>query len=153
MYRLPEKQTGIWTVSNCARCCFLSICKSPNLSLTFHQTEISWLFYHFSICFVSLYIILCKLNSFMWIYVLKRKKLRGNFVFTTTAIRIYFASLTLMQITLHLADFPGDKNIALLFPDACPLEYPFYFDYEDFISFDSGVSFQPFYAGKLLEML
>ena len=41
----------------------------------------------------------------------EKKKLRGNVVFITTAIRIYFASLTLMQITLHRADFGGDKNV------------------------------------------
>ena len=53
----------------------------------------------------------------------KGKKLRGNVVFTTTAIRIYFASLvnTYMQITFHLPDFPGDKNADFQFPDACLL--------------------------------
>ena len=48
MYRMPEKQTGCGMVSKCARSCFLSVCKSPTLSLTFHQTEI---------CFLSFYII------------------------------------------------------------------------------------------------
>jgi len=62
MFRMPEKQTGSRTVS---------VCNSPTLSLTFHQSKILLLFYTF-----------------------KRKKLRGNAVFTTTAIRIYLASLT-----------------------------------------------------------
>ena len=58
-------------------------------------------------------------------------------MFTTTVIRIYFASLTLMQITLHLADFAGDKNVPLRYRDACLFGHPFYFDYQDFISLAS----------------
>ena len=48
MYRMPEKQTGCGMVSKCAGSCFLSVCKSPTLSLTFRLTEI---------CFLSFYII------------------------------------------------------------------------------------------------
>ena len=43
MYRMT-KQSGSRTVLNCAGSCFFSVCKSPTQSLTFHQTEISWLF-------------------------------------------------------------------------------------------------------------
>ena len=55
-------------------------------------------FWHFSICSVSFYNILCKLSCFMRIYAFKRKKkLWGNVnMFTTTSFRIYFASLTLI---------------------------------------------------------
>ena len=35
---------------------FLSVCKSPTLSLTFHQTEISWFFNDISICCISFYV-------------------------------------------------------------------------------------------------
>ena len=66
------------------------------------------------------------------------------------AIHIYFASLTLMQITLHLADFTGDKNVAFDFSDACLFGHPFYFDYQDFISLASDFSFQHFNAEKIL---
>ena len=130
MYRMPEKQTGRAMVSNCARSCFWSVCKSPTLSLTFHQTEI-WLFYHFSICFLSFFLILFCVS---WI------------LLHATAIHIYFASLTLMQITLHLADFTGDKNVAFDFSDACLFGHPFYFDYQNFISLASDFSFQHFNA-------
>ena len=44
---------------------------------------------------------LWKHNSFMWIFAFRRKKLGRNFAFSTTAICVYFASLTYMQITLH----------------------------------------------------
>ena len=92
-------------------------------------------FYHFSICFVSFYIILCKLSSFMRIYAFKRKKLRGNVVFTTTAICILFRfTYTYMQITVHPPDFAGDKNGDFEFPNDCLFGHPFYFGYHDFIS-------------------
>ena len=50
----------------------------------------------------------------------KEKTLR-KCVFTTTAIRIYFASLfyPYMQIPLHLADLAGDKTVAFDFSDVC----------------------------------
>ena len=57
-----------------------------------------------------------------------------------TVIHIYFASLTHMQITLHLADFT-----AYLFG------HPFYFDYQDFISLASDFSFQHFIMQKSYE--
>ena len=62
-------------------------------------------------------------------------KLRGNVVFTTTAICIYFASLTLICKLLFIPpDFAGDKNIHFEFPNACLLGHPFYFGYQDFKS-------------------
>ena len=63
----------------------------------------------------------------------EKKKLRGNVVFTTMAIRVYFASLT-MQITVHPPDFAGDKNGDFEFPNDCLFGHPFYFGYHDFIS-------------------
>ena len=136
MYRIPEKQFRKPNGLELRYTLFLSVCKSPTQSLTFHRTEISWLFFnHFSICFVSFYIILCKLSSFMRIYAFKRKKLRGNVVFTTTAICILFRfTYAYMQITVHPPDFAGDKNIDFKFPNACLLGHPFYFGYQDFKS-------------------
>ena len=58
-----------------------------------------------------------------------------------------------MQITLHRADFTGDKNVAFDFSDACLFGLSFYFDYQDFISLASDFSFQHFNAEKLWEML
>ena len=78
---------------NCARSCFYQYANHlPNHLLSI-ELKYPDFFYHFSICFVSFYIILCKLSSFMRIYAFKRKKLRGNVVFATTA---------LVSISLHL---------------------------------------------------
>ena len=71
-------------------------------------------FYHFSICFVSFYIILCKLSSFIQIYAFKRKKRRGNVVFTTTAICIYFASLTLTYKLLFIRRISLETKMSIL---------------------------------------
>ena len=129
---MPEKQTACGMVSNCAQSCFLSVCKSSTLSLTFHQTEKYDFFTTFQ--FVSLHFILFlyELNSF-----------------TCHGDSYLFASLTLMQITLHLADFTVDKNVAFDFSDACLFGHPFYFDYQDFISLASDFSFQHFNVEKL----
>ena len=73
MYRMAGKQTtAIWTALEVL---LLSVCKSPTLSLTFHQTQISWLFFT-TFRFASFHFILflCKLYSFMWIYAFKWKK-------------------------------------------------------------------------------
>ena len=50
----------------------------------------------------------------------KEKTLR-KCMSTTTAIRVYFASLfhPYMQIPFHPADFAGDKTVAFDFSDAC----------------------------------
>ena len=115
MYRIPEKQFRKPNGLELCYTLFLSVCKSPTQSHTFHWTEISWLFfYHFSIWFVSFYIILCKLSSFMRIYAFKRKKLRGNVVFTTTAICIYFASLTLICKLLFIRRISLETKISIL---------------------------------------
>ena len=62
------------------------------------------------------------------------------------AIPVYFASLTLinMQITLHSADFTGDKNVSFDFLDACLLDPLFYFDYQSFLA-----SLQNFHSNVL----
>ena len=56
-------------------------------------------------------------------------------MFTTTAICILFRfTYAYAQITVHPPDFTGDKNIDFEFPNACLLEHPFYFGYQDFKS-------------------
>ena len=138
MYRMSEKQTGI-----CQR--FRTAiankfwCRSPTLSRTFHQTQISWLFYHFSSCFVSFYIIFGLAVFFQVNLRFQReKKLRGNVVFTTTAIRICFALLAVIfklpfiwRISLKTKMSPFLSQM-LAFSG-----HPFYFDYQDFISLAS----------------
>ena len=71
---------------------------------------------------------LWKHNSFMWIFVFRRKKLERNFAFSTTAICVYFASLTLYADYPSLVNFAGDKNVAFGFSDACLFGHPVYFE-------------------------
>ena len=52
MYTMPEKQTGCGMVSKCAWSCFLSVCKSPTLSLAFHQTDVLTTFWFASVHFI-----------------------------------------------------------------------------------------------------
>ena len=99
MYRMRKKQPRCRTVLNCARSCFYQYANHlPNHLLSIELKYPGFFFWHFSICSVSFYNILCKLSCFMRIYAFKRKKkLWGNVnVFTTTSFRIYFASLTLI---------------------------------------------------------
>ena len=114
MYRMPEKQSWSRMVLNCTRSCFFQYanhlpCHSFSIKLKYPD-----FFYHFSICFVSFYIILCKLSSFMRIYAFKRKKRRGNVVFTTTAICIYFASLTLICKLLFIRRISLETKMSIL---------------------------------------
>ena len=65
--------------------------------ITFHQTEISWLFLPlFDLLRFILYYFVQAEFFHTNLRFRKGKKLGGNVVFTTTAIRIYFASLTLI---------------------------------------------------------
>ena len=64
----------------------------------------------------------------------KEKKLRRKDAFTTTAMRVYFASLAHKQIILQSADFAGDKDMTFDFSDACLLGHPSYFIYQGYSS-------------------
>ena len=71
-------------------------------------------FYHFSIRSFH-FILFCA----SWVLsrkfsLSKRKKLRGNVVFTTTAIRIYFASLTLICKLLFIRRISLETKMSIL---------------------------------------
>ena len=71
----------------------------------------------------------------MRIYAFKRKKLRGNVVFTTTGnLYLFRFTYAYMQITVHSSISLETKISILKFPNACVLGQPFYFDYQDFNS-------------------
>ena len=124
MYRMPEKQSGIRKVLNCARSCFYQYANHLPNHHSFHWTEISLLFLALFdlLHFILYYMYFVQAEFFHANTLSKGKKLWGNIVFTTTAICIYFASLvnTYMQITFHLPDFPGDKNVDFQFPGCLP---------------------------------
>ena len=113
MYRMT-KQSGSRTVLNWARSCFFQYANHlPNHLLSI-KLKYPDFFSYFSICFISFYIILCKLSSFMRIYAFKRKKRGGNVVFTTTAICIYFASLTLICKLLFIRRISLETKMSIL---------------------------------------
>ena len=93
---------------------------------------------------------LWKHNSFMWIFAFRRKKLERNFAFSTTAICIYFASLTLsyMQITLHWWISLETKMSPLISQMLAFLDTLFILRF-----FKLHFLFQLFNAGKIWEML
>ena len=115
MYRIPEKQFRKPNGLELRYTLFLSVCKSPTQSHTFHRTEISWLFFttfrfdsfHF-ILFCASWALSCEFT------LSKGKKLRGNVVFTTTAICIYFASLTLICKLLFIRQISLETKISIL---------------------------------------
>ena len=134
MYRMPEKQSGSQKVLNSARSCFHQYANHLPDHLLSIELKYAYFFYHFSICFVSFYILLCKLSSFMRLYAFKRKKtLRKRCVYNHGNSYLFCFTYTYMQVTVHLPDFTGDKNVDFEFPDACFFGHPFYFGYQDFI--------------------
>lgn len=54
-----------------------------------------------------------------------------------------------VQITLHSADFAGDKNVAFDFLDASLFGHSIFFTIKIFLSVASDFSFQHFNVGKL----
>ena len=150
MYRMPGKQTtAIWTALEVL---LLSVCKSPTLSLTFHQTQISWpFFYYFSICFVSFHIIFVQAVFFhVNLGFREKKKTLRKRVYNHGDSCLLRFTHTYANYPFHLADFAGDKNVAFHYPDVCLFVHPFYFDNQDFISFKLQTSFQRFNARKVM---
>ena len=94
---------------------------------------------------------LWKHNSFMWIFAFRRKKLERNFAFSTTAICIYFASLTLICKLPFIGEFRWRQKCHLWFLRCLPFWTSCLF--WDFLSFTSDFLFQLFNAGKIWEML
>ena len=114
MYRMPENNQEVerfWTVLEVV---FSSMQITYSITYFPSNWNILTFFYHFSICFVSFYIILCKLSSFMQIYAFKKKKTSRKLVFTTTAIRIYFASLTLICKLLFICRISLETKMLIL---------------------------------------
>ena len=120
---------------NCAKSCFYQYANHlPNHLLSI-ELKYPDFFYHFLICFISFYIILYKLSSFMRMYAFRRKKTSTKrCVYNHSNSYPFRFTYTYMQITVYPLDFVGDKNVDFEFPDACFFGHPFYFGYQDFIS-------------------
>ena len=150
MYRMPEKQSGSRRVSNCARSCFYQYANHlPNHLLSI-ELKYPDFFYHFSICFVSFYIILCKLSSFMRIYAFKRKKTsRKRCVYNHRNSYLFRFTNTYMQITVHPPNSVRDKMSILNSQMLAFLVTLFILAIKIFISKASDFSSQRFNTGKL----
>ena len=62
----------------------------------------------------------------MWIYTFRGEKtLKKCCVYNHSEFRFAY---TYKQISSHLVDFAGDKNVASDFSDACLFWHPVYFD-------------------------
>ena len=111
MYRMT-KQSGSRTVLNWARSCFFQYANHlPNhlLSIKLKYPDFFYWFvsFHF-ILFCASWVLSCE---FM---LSKEKKLRGNVVFTTTAICIYFISLTLTCKLLFICRILLETKMSIL---------------------------------------
>ena len=136
MYRMPEKQTGCGMVSKCGRSCFLSVCKSPILSLTFHQTEMTFL------PLFDLFLFILYYFCASWI------------LLHAMVIHIYFC------FTYTYANYPSSGGFhwrakcRLRFLRCLPLWTPFLFWLSRFYKLSFRLFISTFYnAEKLWEML
>ena len=113
---MPENNQDVERFWTALEVVLFLVCKSPTQSLTFHRTEISCLFFT-TFRFVSFHFILFCAN---WVLSCKftlskgKKKLRENVVFTKTAIRSYFASLTLICKLLFIRRISLETKMSVL---------------------------------------
>ena len=63
-----------------------------------------------------------------------KKTWRKRCVYNLGNSHLFRFTYTFMQITVHLPDFAGDKNVDFEFPHDCLFGPPFYFGYHNFIS-------------------
>ena len=150
MYRMPEKQTWSQTVLKCPRSCFRQYANNAH---PFHETEISSLFYCFSICFVSFCIISVKAWFFHVKLCFQKKK---NFEETLhlqprwwSVIRVYFAYIIHLYNSL-ICKLPLIRRISLetkMSPFISQMFVHCLFWPSRFLSFTSDFSFQRFNGG------
>ena len=144
---------------NFGRSCFHQVSYANHLSFPSNWNILD--FYDFLIASRPFILFLWKHNSFMSIYVFKRKKLRRNVAFSTTAIRIILLHLRLSANYVPFSKFGWRQKhglsqihwLSFSFSHAWLLGHPVYFDDQDFLRFSSDFSFLLFNAGKLWEML
>ena len=104
MYRMPEKQTGSWTVSNCAQCCFYQYANHLPFRLLSIKLKYRGFLMTSRFAVFHFMLFLKRMNSFMWIYAFKREKLQGN-------VRLQPHAAIFMKISHKLA--AGYKEVSL----------------------------------------
>ena len=147
MYRIPGQQTGCRTVSNCTQSCFYQYADHLPFRLLSIKLKYPGFFttFQFASFPFTLYIIFVKAEFFL-VRNFEETCLQPWW-YASISLQLYIYRI-IMQITLHSADFAGDKNVAFDFPDACLFGHPIVFYYQDFLSFASDFSFQHFNVGK-----
>ena len=131
MYRMPENNQEVKRFWAALEVFFFSM--QITYPITYRYFPSNWniltFFNHFSICFVSFYIILCKLSSFMRIYAFKKEK--KNFEETLCLQPWQFAS-TLLHLHLYAnycssAGFRWGQKWRFWIPKWLPFWAPFLF--------------------------
>ena len=141
---MPERQTGSWTVSKCTwRCFYQSAIKSPTLSLTFHQNEISWLF------FIVYYF--CE----SWILSCELKLSKGKNFEETLCLQPW----RYVSILLHLHLYANSPSFSgfrwrrhLWFPRCLPFWAPYLFWLSRFSKFRFRLFIPTFSWGKVMRI-
>ena len=114
MYRMT-KQSGSWTVLNCARSCFFQYANHlPNHLLSIELKYPDFFLPLFDLIRFILYYFVQAEFFHANLRFKKKKKIRGNVVFTTAAIRIYFTSLTLICKLLFIHRILLETKMSIL---------------------------------------
>ena len=148
MYRMPEKQTWSQNAWKWFWIALEIVCKLPILSIKLIYPGFFATFQFASFPYI---LFLWKLSDSSCEFTLSKGRNITTYIYNHGNTCLFRLTYTYMQITLHSADFAGDKNVAFDFSDACLFFHPIYFDYHDFLSFTHRLSFQRFNAGR--EML
>ena len=105
MYRMPENNQEVERFWTALEVVLFSMQITYPITYFPSNWNILTFFYHFSICFVSFYNILCKLSSFMRIYAFKREK---NFEETLCLQPRQFVSISLhLHLYANYCSFNG----------------------------------------------
>ena len=126
LHRIPEKQTGSQTVFYLI---FISICKLPTLLLTFHQTEISWLFFRL-FRFALYHFIIFKSWILSYEFMLSKGKNFEVMCVTYNHGDRYLFCVIFLPLNMHISFIPrislGTKMMPLISPQMFAfLDIPF----------------------------
>ena len=123
------------TVLNCARSCFFQYANhlfNHLLSIELKYPDLFLPLFDL-FCFILYYFVQAEFFHANLRFQ-KEKNFEETCVYNHGNSHLFRFTYTYMQITVHLPDFTGDKNVDFEFPDDCLFGHPFYFGYHDFIS-------------------
>ena len=130
-----KNNSGSRTVLNCARNCFYQYANHlPNHSLSIELKYPDFFLPLFDLLRFILYYFVQAEFFHANLRFQKEKTSRNCCVYNHGNLHLFRFTYAYMQITVHLPDFAGDKNVDFEFPDACLFGHLFYFGYQDFKS-------------------